>query len=290
MQVRHQSFLLGERIHQGAIYLDAIERRQPQPFEAAHMLENLPDQRAELGPAGQIGAVARKIDSGQNHLAITIVSDAANLFDHLAHRHRPGVSTPKRDDAEGAAMVAAILHLHVGAGAALDALDQVPRGFLHRHDVVDSDLLVQADAKIRGAGEHASCFRPDVATHFYVVSNHAIDFRHGGETVRTGLRRAPGDDDPHLRALALEPTDGLTRLAFGLAGDRAGIDDHHIANACGAKTGCSGIAADNLGFIGVEPAAEGDDVDAHVVAPAASNSAGSNRPSNSYSIGPVIST
>ncbi len=290
MQVRHQSFLFGKRIHQGAIDLDAIKRRQPQPFETAYMLENLPDQRTELGCPRQIGAVAREIDPGQHHFAIAIVDDPANLFDHLAHRHRARVSAPKRDDAEGAAMVAAVLHLHVGTGASLNALDQVPGGFFHRHDIVDGDLLVQADAEIRNAGEHASCFNPGGAMHLCVVSNHAVDFRHGGKVVRAGLRGAPGDDDPHLRPFALEPADGLARLAFGLTSDCAGIDDHHIANAFRPKTGSSGMAANHLGFIGVESTAEGDDVDAHVAMLAASNSAGSNRPSNSYAIGPVIST
>ena len=47
-------------------------------------------------------------------------------------------------------------------------------------------------------------------------------------------------------------------------------------------------AANHLGLIGIEPAAEGDDIDAHVGT--CSNSAGSNLPSNSNSAGPVIST
>src|SRR5262249_49153453 len=49
------------------------------------------------------------------------------------------------------------------------------------------------------------------------------------------------------------------------------------------------LAADHLRLIGVEPAAEGDDVNAHWVA-LMSNSAGSNLPSYSYATGPVIST
>src|SRR5215471_14970559 len=187
-------------------------------------------------------------------------------------------------------MVAAVLHLHIGPGAPLNALDQVPCGLLHRHDVVDRDLLMWADAELRRTREDASRFDPRIAAHFLVVPDHAIDFRHRHETIRADLRRAPGDDDARLRALALEAADGLARLAFCFAGNRAGIDDDDIAGAFRPKTGGSGSAADHLGLVGVEPAAEGDDVDAHAVPPAASNSAGSNRPSNSYSTGPVIKT
>ena len=48
-------------------------------------------------------------------------------------------------------------------------------------------------------------------------------------------------------------------------------------------------APDHFRFGDVEPAAEGDDVEAHAT-PALSNNAGSNLPANSNSTGPVIST
>ena len=34
-------------------------------------------------------------------------------------------------------MVAAVLHLQHGARAAFEGIDELRRGFLHRHDVVD---------------------------------------------------------------------------------------------------------------------------------------------------------
>src|SRR5262249_37539426 len=80
----------------------------------------------------------------------------------------------------------------------------------------------------------------------------------------------------------------LARLPHRFGGDRAGVDHHGVGEA-----GSGRLAADHLGLVGVEPAAEGDDVDAHVApafAAASLNSAASNRPSNSYSTGPVIST
>src|SRR5262249_19305715 len=76
--------------------------------------------------------------------------------------------------------------------------------------------------------------------------------------------------------------DGLARLPHRLRRHRAGIDDDGTG-----EPGRLRLAADHLRLIGVEPAAEGDDIDAHWVA-LMSNSAGSNLPSYSYATGPVI--
>src|SRR5216684_4784933 len=99
-------------------------------------------------------------------------------------------------------MVAAVLHLDVGAGAPLDTLDQVSRRFPHRHDVVDGDLLVGTCSEIADACENILRLRPRVDARFGVVADDAIDFLHGGKPVWAGLRGAPGDDDPRLRAFA----------------------------------------------------------------------------------------
>ena len=111
-------------------------------------------------------------------------------------------------------MVAAVLHLHEGARAAVDAVDQMRRGVLHRHDVADGDFsprMVEA--------------APDCAIELFVVAEDAIDLGHVGEGLRLGLRRAAGDDDARSRLLAADLADGLARLAHGLGGHRAGVDD-----------------------------------------------------------------
>ena len=58
-----------------------------------------------------------------------------------------------------------------------------------------------------------------------------------------------------------------------------------LSNAGGGR-----LAPDHFGLGDVEPAAEGDDVDAHGAAACVSNNAGSNVPLNSNATGPVIST
>ena len=76
-----------------------------------------------------------------------------------------------------------------------------------------------------------------------------------------GLRGAAGDDDARLRVVAARLADRLPGLAHGLAGDGAGVEDHGAAFQR-AEAGAFGLAPHHFGFIGVQPAAEGHDVDA----------------------------
>jgi hypothetical protein len=55
-------------------------------------------------------------------------------------------------------VVAALLDLDEGAGAALEAPDQVPCGLAHRHDVVDQDTRGWSLSKTPGAKVSARSF------------------------------------------------------------------------------------------------------------------------------------
>ena len=68
--------------------------------------------------ARQVGAVARDVDAGEHDLGVAGLDQPAHLRHHLAGRHRARRPAAVGDDAEGAAVVAAVLHLHVGARAA----------------------------------------------------------------------------------------------------------------------------------------------------------------------------
>ena len=125
---------------------------------------------------------------------------------------------------------------------------------------------------------------PGRAAHLVVIADDAVDLRHVGKHRGLRLRRAAGDDDARIGALALQPANRLPRLRHRLIGDGAAVDDDGVG-----KPGSFRLAADHLGFERVEAAAKGDDVDGHVYATLA-NSAGSNRPSYSNSAVPVIST
>lgn len=136
------------------------------------------------------------------------------------------------------------------------SVDQVQGLFAHRHDVVDRDLLAGSDAEIGPARQGLAGLAPGLGLHLLVIADDPVDLRHGGEDLGLGLRGAAGDDDAGGRVFALQPADRLPRLASRLAGDRAGVDDDGLG-----QPGLGGEPLHDLGFRGVEPAAEGDDLD-----------------------------
>ena len=97
------------------------------------------------------------------------------------------------------------------------------------------------------------------------------------------------------RVLAARLADRLARLAHGLAGDGAGVEDDRAAVEL-AEPGGLRLAAHHLGFVGVEPAAEGDDRRRAIRRRSSASSraqapvAGSKLPENSHSAGPVMTT
>ncbi len=166
-------------------------------------------------------------------------------------------------------MIAAVLDLQKGAHAAIEAVDELRRRLLDRHDVVDAHALGGTDTEIGIAR----------TLELFAVSQHEIDFGHRGIGIRLGLGGAARDDDPGGRVGAARLADGLTRLAHGLPRHGAGVDDHGVAQT---RLGCA--RADRLGFIGVEAAAESDDL-AHARASSAPRSIS---PTKLSADGPVI--
>src|SRR5207237_1275438 len=127
---------------------------------------------------------------------------------------------------------------------------------------------------------------PDIAfgAEFGGVVEDEVNLGEGGVALRRQCRGAAGDDDAGVRVLAAGAADCLARLALGLGGDGAGVDDHRIA-----QPGLSREPADDIAFESVEAAAEADDLDrGHRPAPA--RSAGSNVPSKASAAGPVMMT
>src|SRR4029453_4903258 len=77
------------------------------------------------------------------------------------------------------------------------------------------------------------------------------------ECLRIELGGAASDEDFRARAPAMGMADCLARLAHRLIGDGAAVDDDPVA-ASGR------VSRDRVAFGEVEPAAEGDRLDAHV--------------------------
>ncbi len=127
---------------------------------------------------------------------------------------------------------------------ATEPVDQVARGFGHRHDVIDPHAF--------GIAYEIGCLNPGCGGHFFAVAENQIDLAHGRKPMRFGLRRATGDDHPRGRVRAPEVADFLLAFAHSLGGDGAGVHDHRVA-----EPGGTGHLAHRLGLVGVEPAAEG---------------------------------
>ena len=129
VQVRHQPRLAGDRLDEPRVGLDRVDRGEPQPRQVRARRRGSPATRSpSRGVALEVGAPARQVDAGQHHLVEAAVDQPADLLDHRGDRHAARVAAAVGDDAEGAAVVAAVLHLHVGARPGAEAVDQRRRG------------------------------------------------------------------------------------------------------------------------------------------------------------------
>ncbi len=75
------------------------------------------DHLAEARRARQIDAIGGQVDPGQHDLANPARGQPPRLGDDGVGRHRPARPARIGNDAKGAAMIAALLHLEIGAGA-----------------------------------------------------------------------------------------------------------------------------------------------------------------------------
>ena len=117
--MRHQPLLFGNEARQLRVDFDTIERREAQTRQFGQLGKDTLEQAAEREALRQVCTVSGKINAGDDHLLTARLKQAPDLLDHPFGRLRAGGSPSKRDDAKGAAVVAAVLHLHKGAGARL---------------------------------------------------------------------------------------------------------------------------------------------------------------------------
>ena len=178
-------------------------------------------QHAERRLAGQVRAVAGDVDPGQHDLAIAAPTSAAPAR-RPAHRHRARIAAAIGDDAEGAAVIAAVLDLHDGARPSDESVDQMRR----RLPTAMMSLTATFRSACRSRLEAARC-RSVLGPHLFDVADDAIDFGHGGEIAARSAPRSRSRRcaPPAVRA---SPADRLARLPHGLGGYRAGIDDQRF--------------------------------------------------------------
>ena len=139
MQMRHQPLLLADarRAAPSSASIESIEERRRRVSSGTCRRIAL-HQLAEARAARQVGAVGGDVDAGQHDLAIAVAGEPPDLLDHGAHRHRARSAAAIGDDAEGAAVVAAVLHLRRRRARGRRCRRSVAGGLAHRHDVVDA--------------------------------------------------------------------------------------------------------------------------------------------------------
>mmetsp|Transcript_5413 Transcript_5413/g.8584 ORF Transcript_5413/g.8584 Transcript_5413/m.8584 type:complete len:235 (+) Transcript_5413:1798-2502(+) len=228
MQMRHQTRLGGDGQHQVFIHLDTVNRTDPQAWQIRHQFQDAHDQIAQFGHHRLIRAPAGEVYAGQHHFVEAFVHQSFDLIDHHTGRHRAGIAATVRNDAEGTPVVAAVLHLHIGARAGAKAVDQMTSGFGDRHDVVDLHFFGLTN-EISG---HAL---PGGRVHFFGVADDFVDLAHGGESLRLDLCGAACDNNLRVRVVAAQAADFLAAFAHGFCGHRAGVHDHGVLKTGGLR-------------------------------------------------------
>ena len=217
--MRHQARLGRDGLHQVLVGLDGIDRTDPEAGEIRHQPQDAHHQIAQARRAGQVRPPACQIDAGQDHLVVAAPDQPLDLIDHDTRRYAARIAAPEGDDAKGAAMIAAVLHLHIGARAGAEAVDQMARRFRDRHDVVDLHPL-SLTHEISG---HVG---PGCSLHLFGIADHPVNLGHGGKGFRLGLGGAAGHDQRGIGVLPAQAADVLARLAHRLGCHGAGVHDH----------------------------------------------------------------
>ena len=120
----HQPRLLGDEAPEILVDLHRIDGGEAQPRQLGQLAQQAAHHLAQRRAARQIAAIAADVDAGQHDLLDARLHQPAGLGQDLAHGKAAVVAAAIGDDAEGAAVIAALLDLQEGAGAAFDGLDR----------------------------------------------------------------------------------------------------------------------------------------------------------------------
>ena len=175
-----------------------------------YQLQDAHDQIAQLWLGRKVSPPRGQINAGQHNLVVAPVHQTFDLVYHDACRHGPRIPAAIGNDAEGTAMVTTVLHLHIGAAAGAEPVDQVTCGFRDRHDIVDLNLLGLADEI--GAFHRG----PGLGLHLLGIADDKIDLDHRREGRRFRLRRATGHDHLGVGVVPAQLADLLLGFPHGL--------------------------------------------------------------------------
>ena len=206
---RHQTQQIVGEIHR-------LDRTEPQPLHIG-LRQQPPEQIRQPHPAARFPAPPAQIDAAQHHLAIA-PRQRAYLLHHLFGGRAAAASAHERDDAERAAIVAAILNLQIRPRA-------VARRVFHRRRQKIALLENIADVDVAVVGGRRHDLRD---LRLVRVAHHPLHPGHRRQFLRSALRVAARHQDPRLRILAMHPPDGLPHVVIRRRSDRTGIQHHQV--------------------------------------------------------------
>ena len=200
--------------HPGAIRLGQIAQRLHQ-FQHAGL-----DRLAvpEAGAVLDVHAIGRGVLADHQQFLDAAFEQRARIVQHIADRPRHQVAAHRRNDAEGAAVVAAFADLQVGivARRQLDAGDA--EGVRNQ---VDKRVMRLGQVGVHGIHHLLRRMRAGHGQHLGMHLAHQV----AAVGARLGAQ-ATGDDHPAVLGQRL--ADRVQALAHGIVDEAAGIDDHQI--------------------------------------------------------------
>src|SRR5213594_424800 len=181
-----------------------VDRAEPQPGGSDRLEQSLQERCQGLPTLSAEGA---EIDPAEHDLAIPIGDRPAGPLDEV--HFLPAARGPSRspDDAVGAAMVAAILHLEEESGTReRRRAGSRPRGEVRRNVVEDLALSRVREGHVR-VGD-------------------------GGYAWMRVVDMTAGQDEVGLRMTAAQPVHHRAEFAVRLGGDRAAVDHADVGVVC----------------------------------------------------------
>ena len=240
MQMRHQPFFTGQDLHQLCVGFGRIKRGQAEPAKARKRSKDCRHKITKPRPPRKIASPGGDIDPGQHDFAAAPINEPFRRREDLAEAGRPVVAATIGDDAEGTAMITALLNLQETARMRAEGVEHVRRRFADLHDVADNDRFASAGNGL-----------PTCRDQLVMIADDVIDFVHRLPSFRCNLCGAAGDNNPCVGIVTPRAADRLSGLPFGLGRHGAGIEDDGVV-----ETSRGGLVQNNLRFPDVQPAAK----------------------------------
>ena len=227
------------------------DRGEAQPAERGHPILDGAHQPGQAPARGEVPAVVAEVDPGQRDLAVAGLDESPDLVDHGRRGLAPARPARRRHDAEGAPVLAAVLHLDEGARAAGDARER--RG----GDGAGAGHVAHLDPRAGPLRAVRQQLGQPVLLQIAQHEVHPGDARH---RLGVDLGQAPRHHQQRAGMRARDPPDGLAVGEVGARGDRARVHDVDVGHGPGGSDPEPVPLHEGghlLGLDLVEPAAEG---------------------------------